>query len=394
MERYRKSAVYLLITFAIFTTFVMFSEIPLISESQRFIFIVTKLAFILPTLPLAYFLNKDPTSSLFNALVGIDFALYAAQGQFFRPFYVFSISVLTVAFGFLFSASKTVFRWTTAFGFILFTAVFLLRWDQYVEQLQHPAKSDIILASLSFCVAGWFANTYFTSDRLFREEAMLKFAKIGTQTSRIVHDLKGLTSSPLLYLQVLESKLPPSLEKEVGEAMGLLARDLEGFRRTLFELNQLTAARVDHNVLFSFSDVVSSLQVLLRKQLNNISVITEGEMRLETDKGLLTSMSLSVLMNSVEAFEQRKIRDRKIFIRIKKNQIGFYDNGGGFDQNVLDNLARGQFLSTRPHGSGLGLMFVFDGMKNIGGKAKVFNVDGGACVEFQFPKTVFRPESV
>jgi nitrogen fixation/metabolism regulation signal transduction histidine kinase len=102
-------------------------------------------------------------------------------------------------------------------------------------------------------------------------------------------------------------------------------------------------------------------------------------------------MALNILMNSVEAFKEQKLRDRKIEIRISESTITFCDNAGGFEQPVLKNISQGKFVSTRAGGSGLGLLFVFDGMKKIGGKGRALNADGGACVELQFPNGVIRP---
>jgi signal transduction histidine kinase len=393
LERYRKAAVYTLIIFGFYTLIVLFSELPLIDPSQQTAYLWTKLLFIFPSFPLAYFLNRNITSQTINALVGIDWFLYAMQGQWFRPLYMFSFCELAVTFAIIFPVSKKIYRWIVSVGLVLFLWVVSYRWQQFVELSQHPAKSDIVLAVLAFAITGWITNTFFTSERLFREEAVLKFAKIGTQTSRIVHDLKGLTSSPLLYLQVLESRLPPSLGKEVTEAMQLLARDLEGFRKVLFELNQLTASKVIEVEQFSSDDVIGSFQVILKKQLAGISLETSGTMSLETDKSLLTSVFLNILMNSVETFKEREVRNPRIRIAVIENRISFQDNGGGFEKKVLRNISDGRFISTRPNGSGLGLLFVFDGMKRIGGKAKVYNCDAGACVELQFPKGIIQKNS-
>jgi signal transduction histidine kinase len=390
MERYRRAAVFSLLIFCFFTFIVLLSELPLIPEPERPLYACVKLIFVIACLPLAYFINKNPTSQFLNALVAINWMSYSIQGQIYRPLYIFSFCQVTVMLSFIFPLSKALFRWILSIALLIFMSVLFYHWQQFVEASQHPEKSDIMLVIFAFSIIAWVSNSFFTSDRLYREETVLKFAKIGTQTSRIVHDLKGLTSSPLLYLQVLESKLPPSISKEVGEAMELLSRDLEGFRRTLFELNQLTASRAEEKILFPFSDVLSSLQVILKKQLGGVIFDVSGDLALETDKNLLTSIALNILMNSIDAFKQRNIRDGKIRVRIDENKISFSDNAGGFHKSVLKAISQGRVLSTRPDGSGLGLVFVFDGMKRIGGKAKVFNLEDGACVELQFPDAVLK----
>jgi signal transduction histidine kinase len=390
MERYRKAAVWASLAFGIIILAVLFSEIKLIDPSQRTLYIWTKLLFVATIPPLTYFLNKDINSQPANILTAIIWFSYPIHGQFFRPLYVFSYCQVVTIFSFLFPLSKKAFRIIASVSFISLMAVLFYHQESFLDQMRHPVMSDFVFIVFCFFIIGWLANTFFTSERLFREEAVLKFAKIGTQTSRIVHDLKGLTSSPLLYLQVLESQLPESLNREVGEAMALLSRDLEGFRRTLFELNQLTASKSQEKSIFSFSEVLSSLQVILKKQLTGVELEIVGELSLETDKNLLTSVILNILVNSVDTFKQRKIANGKISVCLDQNEIHLRDNGGGFEDTVLKAILTGRFISTRSDGSGLGLLFVFDGMKKMGGRAKVFNSNGGAAVTLFFPKSSVR----
>src|SRR5262245_11322891 len=114
-------------------TLVMLSEIPLIPEEMRWVFVATKAPLIAATLPLAYLLNRNITSPLLNALVGIDYVLYAIQGQVFRPLYFFSICLLPTAYAFLFPVPKRIFRTILVVGFVAYFAVLLWRWDQLVE---------------------------------------------------------------------------------------------------------------------------------------------------------------------------------------------------------------------------------------------------------------------
>jgi signal transduction histidine kinase len=386
MERYKKGAIYGILLLFLVTVLATLSEVPLLTGYQQQLFIWTRLTGLLLLLVSAYWLHKDIASQAANVFAGFAMIGYTIHGQLFFPLYSLAFCEVIVFYSFAFPISKKLFRFVVGIGGVAFVFVFCLRWNNFVLQMQHPKFSDHILIILAFAFIAFVSNTFFTSERLFREEAVLKFAKIGTQTSRVVHDLKGLTASPLLYLQVIESKLSPSVGKEVTEAMQLLARDLEGFRKVLFELNQLTASKVIEVEQFSSDDVIGSFQVILKKQLAGIFLKTSGSMLLETDKNLLTSIFLNILMNSVETFKEREVRDPRIEIAVIENRVSFQDNGGGFEKKVLRNISDGRFISTRPNGSGLGLLFVFDGLKRIGGKAKAYNVDGGACVELQFPK--------
>ncbi|MFL5812491.1 MAG: ATP-binding protein [Bdellovibrionia bacterium] len=386
MERYRKAAVWCMIGYFVNSSLIMLSEIPMVPESQRTLFIVTKFLLIVWTIPMAFWLYRDVFSQTANTIVGVLFMIYVIHGQYFRPLYYFAFAQLLMLYSFLFPISKTRFRIIAGFGGLGYLAVFFYRWDAYVEALRHPSASDMVFCVTAMWIIGYIANTFFASERSFREEAMKRFGHIGIQTARVVHDLKGLVAAPKLYVQMLQSKFNSVEDAEAVEVLNALSRDLEGFSRVLFELNQLSGFKSQEVAQVSVSEVVDSLRVLLKNQLSGVQLDSSVQMTIEADKTLFSSMLMNLILNSIDAFRASKVSEPKISIIEEDHRIRVIDNGGGFDQQVLKSISQGQFLSTRPKGSALGLFFVFDGMKKMGGSVKTYNIADGACVELIFPK--------
>lgn len=386
MERYRKAAVRVLIGFFVFCVLLMISELPLIPENQRVLYACTKSLLVVWALPMAYWLNRDISNQTANSLVGIFLMAYTIHGQYFRPLYYFSFAQLTMMYSFLFPISKKRFRIIVGVGGLAYLGVFFYRWDAYVAASRQPSASDVVFLVLAVWIITYMANTFFTSERSFREEAMRRFGHIGIQTARIVHDLKGLVAAPKLYVQMLQAKFGMAEDAEAMEALNSLSRDLEGFSRVLFELNQLSGFKAQDVANVAVCDVVESLKVLLKNQLAGVQFESSVHMTIETDKTLLSSMLMNLILNSIDAFKASKVSHPKIVIKGEQNRIFIMDNGGGFQKDVLDSLEQGKFKSTRQNGSALGLFFVFDGIKKMGGKVRAYNSGDGACVELIFPK--------
>lgn len=387
MERYQKAAVWTLIVYFVWCSFVMLTEVSLIPEQDKILYLITKSLCILPALPLAYWLKRDGSSQTAHTLVGVAFMSYAVQGQCFRPLYYLSFFQLAMAYSFLFTVSKARFAAVVGAGIAAFAIVLRIRWESFVVQNHNPVYSDLFLGILSVGVVAFLSNIFVSSERSFREDALKKFGHIGAQTARVVHDLKGLIAAPKIYVQMLQSKMSSSEDAEALEALELLSRDLEGFKMVLYELNQLSGTGSTQEASLSLEEVIASVRVLLKKQLSGVTVESSAQVSIVADRTSLGSMLMNLFLNSVDAFKADNTPNPKIRIEVIDNRVLFQDNGGGFQKRILDSIAKGNFTSTRAKGSGLGLFFVFDGMKKLGGKVKVYNTEEGACVEFIFPRS-------
>jgi signal transduction histidine kinase len=387
MERYRKAAMWGLICFFVQGTLIMLSEIPLIPESQRTLFIATKFLLLVWALPMAYWLNRDISSQTANSLVGIFLMLYCMHGQMFRPLYYFGFAQLAMAYSFLFPVSKARFRIIVGLGAIGYLVIFYRNWDVYVAASQHPTPSDIVFCVTTVLIISFLANTFFASERTFREESLKRFGLIGIQSARVLHDLKGLVAAPTLYVQMLKEKMPVDANPEAMEVLNYLARDLDGFKQAITGLNQLSSVRGEETSTFELSEVIEGLRILFRNQLATIS-IEYSNLTLRTEQALLSSIFMNIILNSIDAFKQSAVPNPKILISCDGSCVVVKDNAGGFSNEVLAAVSKGKMITTREKGSGIGLILVFDGMKKIGGWAKIYNDGAGACVKLEFPKHV------
>jgi len=210
---------------------------------------------------------------------------------------------------------------------------------------------------------------------------------MGFQSARLIHDLKGLTSAPRTYAEIIRKRLGGELEPVLEEALSSLSHDLENLNRVILELNQLNIIRSQDNFThFAFEDIFKAVRLLLGNRLSYVILENDVNVQLNSDQSVLTSIVLNVVINAIENYKLVPDREPKISFRQTANRIVISDNGGGFDPKVLSALESQQSVTQKLTGSGLGLWMVRDGMQSIGGTAFFGNDENGAVVTLQFPK--------
>ncbi len=386
-NKYRTGALIGLGMLGLFAISNLLGELPLLPEEQKFAYAMVRIGLIVTLLPLGYLLWRNYASVLANTLIGIHFMIYTLHGQWHRPLYYFAFFQLGIAYSFVFSPPKRVFQILMPAWTLAFTAVFYLRWDQFCLAMQNPKFSEIATGIIVVGVMSWISYYYFTDGRNFREMTVARFSRMGFHSSRIIHDLKGLSSAPRLYAGMLREKFKDHSDPELTEALTALSRDLENIENVVRELNQMIAVRQGQNLSdFTFEEVLDSVRTVLGDRLKNVSIENQVNVRLRSDKALLSSIVLNLILNSLDAFKLKQIQAPTLRIQADKSSLTFSDNAGGFEPDVLKDLTQGNVYTTKANGSGLGLWMVMDGMTSLGGKVKIKNIAKNAYVSLVFPK--------
>lgn len=362
MERYTKAAIIALSFFFLFASAVLVSEIPLIPHDQLALYFTLKILCILAVVPLVFWFKHNVRSQTANVLLGCILFLYIYVGTWFRGgIYYLAYFQLIVGYSFLLPVGKRQFRWVVGIGTALYLALMVYRWPQISESLQHPVFSDYAFGIVAIFFIAVLSNFYFSSDRTFREEALRVYGALGIQAHRIIHDVKGLLSGPKLYVESLRNRMETQGDKDAAEMLQFLSNDLDGLKNILVELNRLSIPNHAEVEKFSLEEAISSLNRLLKKHLHGIQVGEIPRVYLETEKAPVITMLMNIFMNSVQAFDGKQT-EPKIWIEVsKEGTILFRDNAGGFPDQVLESLAKNNYISTRKGGTGLGLLFLQDG---------------------------------
>jgi signal transduction histidine kinase len=258
--------------------------------------------------------------------------------------------------------------WTTTFSIGMFG-------QENLPMAERVLAAQAAILAVSLCaivLASLFSERRESEARLARSNMMLqrernnKLMNIDAITSAIVHEVR----QPLAAIATNGSagirwltKTPPDFD-EVRAAMTRIVRDshrasqvLESIR-ALFKSADLEVQPVDLNGI-----ALGALD-LLRGELTDHSVITRTELAPELPlvgghSGQLQEVMLNLVRNAIDAMDS--ITDRARVLRVRTEcdgrdaiVVSVEDSGPGIDPKKVDSIFDA-FVTTKPHGMGLGL---------------------------------------
>src|SRR5271166_4018927 len=336
---------------------------------------------------LIIFLPRDPW--VIVALVALLFPLLLWLAARCRPVFA-AAGAFIVAFAIV---------WTTTFSIGIFDET-----NFPIAERTLAAQAAILAVSLCATVlASLFSERRESEARLARSNMMLqrernsKLMNIEAVASAIVHEVRqplaAIATNGDAGIRWL-AKTPPDLA-EVREVMTHVVRDshrasqvLEAIH-TLFKSADLEAEPVDLNAI-----TLGVLDVL-RGELKDHGVVIRTELAPELPlvpghSGQLQEVMLNLVRNATDAMGSTTGLARVLRIRTECDGaraivVSVEDSGPGIDREKLDSIFDA-FVTTKPHGMGLGLAICrmiisrHEGQLSASGDNK-----GGALFQFTLP---------
>lgn len=333
-------------------------------------------------LPVAYVLRKNPFSVWANGFICMNFLVYSMVGHYYRPLYYACFLQNLYAFSFLFFTSRVLHFVLTSIKTAVFIAFYLVTYDLVKYPQGSETKGDFIAPILIAWALGLLIHHLFTAERGLREAASDRFALLGRHASNIVHDIKGSISIPNLYLKETYRSLENKNYQQVKEYLDKMELSLTRTEKTIFDLNQLSRL-TEGTKRFQASEGLQDVLDLLMKRLHDVSVQVNGDFEIHGDRGIVCSIFLNLILNSLESFQRNHTQSPKIEIKMNPQSriISFVDNGGEFSKEVLSSLKGNHVMSASTSNSGLGLFLVRENLRTLGGRLSFQNTADGAMVE-------------
>ncbi|MCD6433819.1 MAG: HAMP domain-containing histidine kinase [Sulfurimonas sp.] len=228
--------------------------------------------------------------------------------------------------------------------------------------------------------------TSIRKDKLLAQQS--KMAAMGEMMDAVAHQWK----QPLNSLSIMNEMLDDDFKENlVDEAY-------------IEELTQTTQIQIDHmvNTLSEFrtffrpskgstefylQESVESVQVLMKDELikNNINLHIDLKDNIKIN-GLVNEFKhlfLNLLSNSIDAFNEKEIKQRDIYIRSHENNetryIEFEDSAGGIAQHVINDIFKPNVTTKgQGKGTGIGLYMSSQIVQKSGGRIDVKNSNMGA----------------
>ena len=305
---------------------------------------------------LIVFLPREPWTVV--ALVALLFPLLLWLGARCRP-------VFAAAAAFIVAVTIV---WTTTFSIGMFD-----EGNFPIAERAPVAQAAILAVSLcAIVLASLFSERRASEERLTRSNMMLqqernnRLMKIDAITSAMVHEVRqplgAIALDGATAIRWLTRK-PPDYD-EAQAAVARTVRDchrasqvLESFR-SLFKSAELNTQPVNLN------EIALGVLDVLRGELNDHGVVARTVLAPELPlvpghSGQLQEVMLNLVRNSIEAMDSVTDRPRVLWVRTERDGrdaivVSVEDSGPGIDSEKLDSIFDA-FVTTKPHGMGLGL---------------------------------------
>lgn len=386
MNKLGRSPFYAVWFYVISCSFVTWQEYYSPIQFEDFKALVTYRVFILGSaLPVAYVLRKNPFSVWANSFICMNLLVYTMVGHYYRPLYYACFLQTLYGFSFLFFTSRRLHFTLTTIKALVFMFFYLYTYDLIKYPHGPESKQDFISTIVVAWVLGMLVHHLFTAERGLKESAHDRFSLLGRHASSIVHDIKGSISIPHLYLNEARKSLKNKDLDQTQEYLDKMEKSLSRTEKTIFDLNQLSRLAEGDSTPFKVSEALEDVLDMLAKRLHDIEVSVTGDFTVKGDRGIICSVLLNLILNSVQSFKRTHTEKPKIdiFISSENRLISLTDNGGGFPKEVLSTLRGSGRVPSTISSSGLGLYLVRENLRTLKGKVSFQNTEDGAKVEIK-----------
>jgi len=215
-----------------------------------------------------------------------------------------------------------------------------------------------------------------------------KMAAMGEMMDAVAHQWKQPLNSISMMNDMLKDDFKDGLvdQEYIDDMTEMTHMQIAHMVNTLSEFRNFFRPAQDSKD-FLLSECVQSVQVLMKDELLkntiNLSIDIQEDI---TINGLINEFKhlfLNLLSNSIDAFNEKAISDRKITIRcyIKEENgiIEFEDNAKGIPQHVIADIFKPNVTTkTDGKGTGIGLYMSSQIVEKHNGVMVVRNVNSGA----------------
>jgi len=231
-----------------------------------------------------------------------------------------------------------------------------------------------------------------------KDEAMIlnsRLASLGEMIGFIGHQWKQNIYAISLYTEALKNILQKRgvLDFDTaGEPLGKIDSFIIEMYNNLNDFTDFIKPKKDTES-FSITGAVDETLLLMRDfiTINSVELIKDykNEIFLKGFSNELKQVVMNLVKNSIDAFGERKIKDRMIVISTqvvdRKAFLSIRDNAGGIQHENPDSVFD-KFYTSKDDGTGLGLYLsriVIE--QRFNGRIEVYNTDGGASFNISIP---------
>jgi len=257
-----------------------------------------------------------------------------------------------------------------------------------IEYISKPIDDNLLTSKLKVYI-DLFTSSRQTKEEMDKQNEIMihqsKMATMGEMIGVISHQLKQPLNILSLYCDdvkeshkynEIDDAFVEKFQSNTHKQIDFMTQTIDGFRE-FFNPDKM-------KTVFTLKSTFEKTLSLLVKQMenNNITIHTSiGDESVYGVESELQQVFLNLITNSKDAFIERDIKQREIYINTlhkdKYSIVIFEDNAGGIKQEDIDKIFD-PYFTTKEHGTGTGLYMVKLVIQNsFLGKLKIQNSEKG-----------------
>lgn len=238
----------------------------------------------------------------------------------------------------------------------------------------------------------------YREDYVHKKTAEAKsLAAMGKLTAGLAHEIRNPLNAAKLQLDVLKKNAADieveATREKIQTRSTLVSDELRRLSMLLEDFLNLARPRRLEPVEFDASQLLHEILELRRPEIESLGILiyvqdeSEGQ-SVTGERDRLKQVVNNMITNAVEAVADQELPSIEVSSRIVEGerwQVRICDNGPGLTPEVAERAFE-SFFTTKPAGTGLGLIIVKRIVELHGGAAALDTVpEGGTCASFWIP---------
>lgn len=319
---------------------------------------------------------------------------YAIHGQWFQPNYWLAFDELQAFFPIFFLMRVRTMIILYVAGVVSFNLFFVLTAERHIAAgvFSRRFVQDSVVGTMIFSIIALYFYDTLVVMRTKATHIQQRFMDLGRHVAYTIHDLKGMLSTPLLYVRRLEQVARNGqLDLENQTIVEYLSEDMTTLERFIHDITRFITGETATRIV-CVSESLSLVQGVLSRRLKGISLELIGDLCLETKVDVINRILLNALLNSLDALSRKGLSEKRIVILCEGRTLSITDNSGSRlspkQLRILNDPRRS--YSDKPGGSGLGTLIIKDYAGSIGGTVLFSNARSGVAITIVFPKNSIK----